>query len=114
VAAKTANDLLTGLPGASLLRRGLADVQTGRTTIPACLVQIARTRLARAGLLPFDAPRAATEPELELYQLLRGEGGDAYARYNALLRELTSFASALEHRCSRGGNVSGNPQVNCE
>jgi hypothetical protein len=31
------------------------------------------------------------EPELQLYQLLRQHGGNAYSRYNALLRELLSF-----------------------
>jgi len=36
---------------------------------------------------------------LQLYRLLRQQGGDAYSRYNALLRELVSFESALDHRC---------------
>jgi len=93
-----ANDLLAGLPGESLVRTGLADVQAERCTIPACLVQIARTRLCKAGLLPWEALASATEPELQLYQLLRHEGGDAYSRYNSLLRELASFESALDHR----------------
>jgi hypothetical protein len=35
------------------------------------------------------------EPERELYRRLRAERGDAYARYNSLIRELTSFQSAL-------------------
>jgi len=31
-------------------------------------------------------------------RILAEEGGDAYSRYNALLRELDSFAAALERR----------------
>jgi hypothetical protein len=38
------------------------------------------------------------EAELELYDLLMREGGDAYSRYNALLRELVSFENALNRR----------------
>lgn len=91
-------DLLTGLPGEALVRQGLADAQAGRRSVPACLVHLARTRLSRAGLLGPDAPAAFGEPQLELYRLLRREAGDAYSRYNALLRELASFESALDHR----------------
>ncbi|MCX6930149.1 MAG: hypothetical protein NT154_44095 [Verrucomicrobia bacterium] len=40
-----------------------------------------------------------TEPERQLYRLLRQEGGDAYSRYNALIRELVSFEQALDRRC---------------
>jgi hypothetical protein len=29
---------------------------------------------------------------------LRGQSGDAYSRYNALIRELVSFEYALDHR----------------
>ena len=92
-------DFLSGLPGEPLVRQGLADVQAGRRSIPACLVHLARTRLSRAGLLGPDTPAAFGEPQLELYRLLRREAGDAYSRYNALLRELASFESALDHRC---------------
>jgi hypothetical protein len=41
------------------------------------------------------------EVELQLYRLLRREGGDAYSRYNALIRELVSFESALDQRIQR-------------
>jgi hypothetical protein len=91
-------DLLAGLPGEALLREGLADFQSGRCTVPACLVAIARTRLARAGLISGDAAPSVPEPERQLYRLLRAEGGDAYSRYNALIRELVSFEQALEKR----------------
>jgi hypothetical protein len=98
-----ANDLVAGLPGEALVRQGLADLQAGRRTIPACLVSIARPRLSRAGLMPASAGGGLEEPELLLYRLLRREGGDAYSRYNALLRELISFEAALDRRRTKRG-----------
>jgi hypothetical protein len=98
-------DLMCGLPGEPLVRQGLADLQSGKQSVPACLVSIARSRLARAGLLDCSTP-PALEPELQLYRLLRREGGDAYSRYNSLLRELISFEQALDRRTSRLSNES--------
>ncbi len=92
------DDLMSGLPGEKLVRQGLADLQAGLSTIPACLVRIARPRLTRAGLMPQGASGPSSEPELQLYELLKLEGGDAYSRYNALLRELASFENALDRR----------------
>lgn len=91
-------DLMSGLPGEALVREGLADLASGRRTKAACLVQIARPRLMRAGLVRETATSSSGEPERDLYRLLRREGGDAYSRYNALLRELVSFESALDRR----------------
>jgi len=93
------NDLLQGLPGEALVREGMADFQAGRPTIAACLIGIARPRLSRAGLIPRDTGSGSADWELQLYRLLRQQGGDAYSRYNALLRELVSFESALDFRC---------------
>jgi hypothetical protein len=95
------SDLLQGLPGEALLREGLADFRSGRCTIPACLVGMARSRLRRAGLITGVVASSFPEPERQLYRLLRQEGGDAYSRYNALLRELVSFEQALDRRQSR-------------
>ena len=81
------DDLMSGLPGEELVRQGLADFQAGLHTIPSCLVRIARTRLSRSGLMPPSVPGQFSEYELQLYGLLKVEGGDAYSRYNALLRE---------------------------
>ncbi|HTA31775.1 MAG TPA: hypothetical protein VK731_14870 [Candidatus Cybelea sp.] len=94
----TTDDLIAGLPGDNLVRQGLADFQSGLTTIPAFLVCIARPRLHRAGLMPESVPSQYAEAELRLYALLKREGGDAYSRYNSLLRELVSFENALDHR----------------
>lgn len=92
------NDLIAGLPGEALVREGLADCQAGRCTIAACLIGIARPRLTRAGLIPAVVS-LVLEPERQLYRLLCQQGGDAYSRYNALMRELVSFESALDLRC---------------
>lgn len=97
----TADPALHGLPGAKLIRDGVRDVLAARHTIPALVVSVAQARLAGAGVLPASAPVISADPERELYQLLRAEGGDAYSRYNALLRELGSFLSALQARSSR-------------
>lgn len=91
-------DRLADLPGGALVEQGLSDLQGGRRTIPACLVAIARSRFERAGLLPASAVREPLEAELQLYRLLRAEGGDAYSRYKALVRELVSFAQTLERQ----------------
>ncbi len=97
---KTA-DLIAGLPGETLVRKGLSDFRSGRCTIAACLVAIARSRLAGAGVIRDSEAPTFVEPELQLYRLLQREGGDPYSRYNALLRELVSFEQALDWRRSR-------------
>ena len=92
-------DLFSDLPGGTLIREGLSDFQNGRHTVAACLIEIARGRFVQSGLLPEgdSAPRLL-DPELRLYRLLRAEGGDAYSRYNSLLRELASFQGAFERQ----------------
>ena len=100
------DDLLAGLPGEDLVRQGLADCQCSRCTVAACLIQIARPRLTQAGLLPPDSPSPCIEPEVQLYRLLKAEHGDAYSRYNALLRELVSFEMALDRRLQKQKKAS--------
>lgn len=95
------DDLISGLPGEKLVRQGLADFDSGLSTIPACLVCIARPRLSGAGLMPKSDPGESSEDELQLYDLLKLEGGDAYSRYNTLLRELVSFENALDLRLQK-------------
>jgi hypothetical protein len=94
------NSWIETFPGGELVREGLEDFQSGRRTVPACLVSIARTRLSRAGLISKRSANRLPEPELQLYRLLRQEGGDAYSRYNSLLRELVSFENALERHAA--------------
>ena len=43
------SDLLMGLPGADRILEGLRDYRENRHTMPACLVRMARRRLAKAG-----------------------------------------------------------------
>jgi hypothetical protein len=100
-------DSIAGLPGEALVRQGLMDLQSGHCTAPACLVEIARSRLTRSGLIPADTTSSLPEPELRLYRLLGQEGGDAYSRYNALLRELISFEQALDARQSASQTRTG-------
>jgi len=95
------NNLERELPGEALVKQGVADLQANRCTIASCLVEIARARLTRAGRPLGGSSEAHPEPELRLYRLLRSEDGDAYSRYNALLRELDSFADALESQKRR-------------
>lgn len=93
------------LPGGELVRQGLADFQAGQRTIPSCTVGIVQSLFRRAGLLP---PTSYTilEPERELYRLLCASGGDAYSRYNSLLRELASFVQALDRETTSGKGES--------
>ena len=89
------------LPGSELVQRGLADYAAGLVTQASCLVAIAWPRLERAGLaLPAPACASFPQPEIQLYQLLGGEPGDAYSRYNSLLRRLVSFEQSLERQNS--------------
>jgi hypothetical protein len=88
-------DDLDALPGGALIRQGLADLEAGHHSIATLLIDIARPRLTELGVVPQTAPPPVAEPERELYRRLRAEHGDAYARYNALLRELTSFQAAF-------------------
>jgi len=93
-------ELLAGLPGAERILEGLRDYQANRHSMAACLVRMARRRLAKAGLLEPSPPRD-DGAELDLYQLLSHEGNQAHSRYNSLIRELISFEHALDHRMSR-------------
>lgn len=93
-------DLLLGLPGASTIIEGLSDYHENRHTMGACLVRMARRRLAKAGLME-DSPPQDDSAELDLYHLLSHEGNRAHSRYNALIRELISFEHALDQRLRR-------------
>lgn len=88
-------DQLAGLPGEDLVRKGLVDLDSGEVTTEACLVSIASPRLRQRGLLSVDAA-LVPDAELALYQLLGKAEGDAYSRYNSLLRRLASFEHALD------------------
>ena len=82
------------LPGGDLVAKGLADLARQSVTVEALLVSLAAPRLRSIGV-PVPAP--LPDPEHRLYEQLAFEDPDsAHSRYNALLRRLTSFESALE------------------
>lgn len=82
------------LPGGDLVTQGLEDLEASRETVESLLASVAASRLRARGLA---VPRPFTNPEHRLYTLLAAEDSDsAHSRYNALLRRLQSFESALE------------------
>jgi hypothetical protein len=86
-------DVIIGdaIPGADLIRAGLADLAAGRETIESLLVIQARHRLLALG---FDVPDIhLSQPEARMYELVERQVGPrhAHARYNALRRRLDSF-----------------------
>jgi hypothetical protein len=93
------SDHLVGLPGEDFIRQGLVDYNNQEVTVFSCLVAMVAPCLARAGLLPDRQPPFQNlEVELTLYRLLRAEEGNAYERYNSLLRLLISFKRVLARR----------------
>jgi hypothetical protein len=85
---------MSGLPGADLVERGLADLRSRTESDEALLVSIGAARLARLG---YDVGRPFDSPEKRLYARLAEEGEEgAHSRYNALVRRLVSFERAAE------------------
>jgi hypothetical protein len=81
-----------GLPGGRFVDAGLADLACGRTTVESLAVSLAAPRLRREGI-PLG--QVQDHPEERLYLLIRESAGDlAHARYNAVLRQMASFADA--------------------
>ena len=82
------------LPGEDLIEAGLRDLELGVESVEALLVSIGAPRLRELGL-PVASP--FPEPELRLYERLRGDDPDgAHSAYNALVRRLVSFERAAE------------------
>jgi hypothetical protein len=87
-------EISDALPGADLIREGLADLAAGVESIPALLVLIGAPRLRRIG---FDVADSEFLPEDRLYAKLAEDDQDsAHSRYNALIRKLVSFERAAE------------------
>jgi len=92
-------EVSVSLPGHELVSAGLADLAAGRETESALLVAMAARRLRALG---FDVPpREGGSPDHRLYELLSESGPNAHSRYNALVRQMVSFARAAEHASSR-------------
>ena len=83
------------LPGGTLIRQGLADLEEGRETEASLLVLVGSPRLTKLGIpVPRDAP---PQVEHRLYEhLSRRDADAAHSRYNALIRLLVSFERAAE------------------
>jgi hypothetical protein len=98
------NEISTALlPGAELVEQGLAELAAGQLTDFSLLVLIAAPRLKRLGIeIPdnhFPQPY-----EHQLYARLSERlGTAAHSYYNALIRRIVSYASALEREKSQGG-----------
>ncbi len=87
------------LPGGTIVSEGLADLAEGREdTVPALLVQVARTSLGRLGI-PVPGRSPGIDPGLLLYRAIgRDFPADAHSRTQAHLEQLSSFLSALERK----------------
>jgi hypothetical protein len=84
-------------PGADLVAEGLVDLDSGRESEAALLVELAAPRLRAIGIevRPSDAANP-TSPEHRLYAYVQTHP-DPYRAYNALLARMVSFARAAEH-----------------
>lgn len=81
-----------GFPGGALVDSGLAELADGKVAIASLLVSLGAARLRREGI-PLSTAHA--DPEDRLHELLSARDGNlAHARYNAYLRQLSSFADA--------------------
>jgi hypothetical protein len=86
--------MLSDLPGADLVERGLQDLSAHTESIEALLVSIGAPRLRDLGIAVANP---YPEPERRLYERLAAEDSDsAHGRYNALIRRLVSFERAAE------------------
>lgn len=83
---------LKSLPGADLVQRGVADLDTGVESTEALLVSIGAPRLRSVGI-EFASP--IPDPDHKLYlRLAQEKGNGAHSAYNALIRRLVSFERA--------------------
>jgi len=85
------------MPGWEIISDGLRDTAAAKITPQACLVWIAEARLRRDGLInEAILLNRIKSPEDVLYGLLCQAGGNAFGRYNSLLRRLVKFEHALD------------------
>jgi hypothetical protein len=87
-----------GLPGAEWILRGVAELIRGQLS-PEALCVAGAANLLRDLEVPIPASTVLPkDPEIRFYLSLEGKTDDPYGRYNAMRRELDSFASALYSR----------------
>lgn len=93
---------IDGLPGESVVRQGLVDLERGALSPAALTLAVASGRLRALGIRLPDTVALPAEREIALYTALQRSGtADPFQRYNALLRELGSFLEAAEGRRRR-------------
>ena len=98
-----------GLPGADRVVRGLDTLSARPLGCDALAVLSAAPRLRRLGLVIDAVLPPGASPELQLYHLLEAEFGDAaHGRYNAIRREIDSFADAAD--CAGGLGSRSSPE----
>ncbi|MBI4055653.1 MAG: hypothetical protein HY402_05935 [Elusimicrobia bacterium] len=82
------------LPAGDWIAQGLKDLVQGLKTVPSLLVSIGAPKLKRKGI---SVAHTISQPELELYALLKKQNPDAaHSRYNALLGRLVSFEHSIK------------------
>ena len=92
-------NLFEGLPGADLIRSGLADIHAGKESIASLLVMIGSPRLKRSRVEVPVSDDVALDADRRLYRALEvSHGNAAHSQFNALVRQLVSFERALEQR----------------
>jgi hypothetical protein len=91
------SELFIGLPAEALIRKGLDDLAGGIESNESLLALIGAPRLRWLGV---DMPTQPNpDADRRLYaRLCESHGLEAHSQYNSLLRQLASFARALERR----------------
>ena len=96
-----ANKIDGALPGAELVKQGMADLAAGQITEFSLLLLIAAPRLRRLGLT-IKEQHIGQPYEHELYDRLEQRlGTAAHSHYNSLIRRIDSYAHALEREQGR-------------
>ena len=85
-----------GLPGAGLVRQGLADLEQNRLTESSLLVLVAAPRLRRLGISIPERHFPRPVEHLLYERLDERLGAGAHSFYNSLIRLIVSYARALE------------------
>jgi hypothetical protein len=93
-------ELAAGLPGEEMIRKGIQDLGNSVESNESLLVQIGWPRLNLLGA-PIKQSWRNIDSDRQLYaRLCQTHGYEAHSQYNSLVRQLSSFARALENRHS--------------
>ncbi len=85
------------LPGGELVVQGLTDLSQNKKTIAALLILVAKPRLLGIGIDVNSDLGLLSFPEEALYhEIAILNPNDTHAKYNAYIREITSFTDSAE------------------